>query len=327
MHKSSTDAIVPFALTIPVVLAGKRLDAALAELLPQYSRARLQNWIKDGDVALNAQPCRAKDRVQGGEHVTIIPRAAEELADPAQDIPLHVIYEDESLLVIDKPAGLVVHPAAGNRAGTLVNALLYHFPALSHLPRAGLVHRLDKDTSGLLVIAKHSGAQRALAAQLAARTVKRTYLAVVNGTLTGGGRVDAPLGRHPVDRQRMAVVTGGRPAITHYRLAERFRAHTLLRVNLETGRTHQIRVHLAHIGHPLVGDGVYGGRLRLPRGASASTLAALQTYRRQALHAHRLELMHPEHGEPIAWEAPPPSDLQALIAALRRDVTEATPLA
>ncbi len=240
----------------------------------------------------------------------------------AQNIPLDIRYQNADLLVINKPVGLVAHPAAGNRDGTLVNALLYHFPELATLPRAGLVHRLDKDTTGLLVIARSPRAHTALVEQLQARRIEREYLAVVNGVPVAGGTVDAPIGRHPVDRQRMAVIPGGRSAVTHYRVLRRFRAHALLRVKLETGRTHQIRVHMAHIRLPLLGDPVYGGRPRLPPQASSGCIEAIRNFRRQALHAERLALTHPGTGERLEWRAEMPADLAELLAALGEDADQ-----
>jgi 23S rRNA pseudouridine1911/1915/1917 synthase len=233
---------------------------------------------------------------------------------------LDVVYEDADLLVINKPAGLVVHPGAGNASGTLLNGLLAHAPQLESLPRAGIVHRLDKDTSGLLLVAKSLPAHTALVRDLAERRVSRQYLAICSGVLTGGGTIDAAIDRHPVDRTRMAVRDDGRPAVTHYTVVERFRAHTCVKVALETGRTHQIRVHFAYRRHPLVGDPVYGGRLALPAGASESLRDALRTFRRQALHATRLELRHPVTGEELVFEAPPPADFQSLLRTLREDV-------
>ena len=267
---------IHLTVCIPESMRGRRLDQALAELVPDYSRSRLQLWIRAGQVTLDARRPKTREIVQGGEQVQI---DAEITADPAvkpQAIPLDVIYEDDDVLVINKPAGLVVHPAAGNPVGTLQNALLHHDPALAALPRAGIVHRLDKDTSGLMMVARNLVAHNRLVSALQARAVKREYLAVVNTVLTAGGDVDAPIGRHPVDRKRMAVVAGGKPALTHYRVVQRFRAHTLIRVQLETGRTHQIRVHMAHVHCPVVGDPVYGGRLRLPKGATEPLRSALQ---------------------------------------------------
>ena len=304
---------------IPAACAGMRLDQALAELLPAYSRNRLQQALKAGHLRVDGQPRRPRDPVQGGEHVRgALPREVETVA-VAQAIPLTILYEDADLLVIDKPAGLVAHPAAGNRDGTLVNALLHHAPELATLPRAGLVHRLDKDTSGLLVVARSLRAHTALVAQLQARRIERYYLAVVNGLPIAGGSVDAPVGRHPVDRQRMAVTPGGKPAVTHYRIQQRFRGHSLLQVKLDTGRTHQIRVHMAHIRLPLLGDPVYGGRPRLPPGASPHCIEAIQGFRRQALHAERLALSHPLSGEWREWPASLPPDLAQLLAILADD--------
>jgi 23S rRNA pseudouridine1911/1915/1917 synthase len=307
------------ALTLPPEAAGLRLDQALARSLPQYSRARLQAWIEAGAVALGGRRLRAKDRVLGGEAVVIEAHLPPLGAVLPEALPLSVVFEDRALLVIDKPAGLVVHPGAGNARHTLQNALLALDPKLALVPRAGLVHRLDKDTSGLLLIARTPEAHTALTAALAAREITREYLAVCTGVMTGGGTVDEPIGRHRSVRTRMAVRADGRPAVTHYRVLERFRAHTLARVTLETGRTHQIRVHLAHAGFPIVGDPVYGGRRRLPAGASEALRAALGGFHRQALHAARLKLAHPLTARALTFEAAPPADLAALIAALRRD--------
>jgi 23S rRNA pseudouridine1911/1915/1917 synthase len=304
-------------------LAGQRLDQALASLFDGFSRSRLQQWIREGRVRVDGKVPRARDKVCGGERVEL--EAVLESRDEAQpeDIPLAIVYRDEALLVVDKPAALVVHPAAGNWEGTLQNALLHADPTLAVLPRSGIVHRLDKDTSGLLVVARTLGAHKALVAALAAREVKREYRAIVIGVPTAGGTVEAPIGRHPTVRTRMAVVPHGRPATTHYRVLERFRAHALLQVNLETGRTHQIRVHLAHVRHPIVGDPVYAGRLRIPPGATPLLAEALRGFGRQALHAHRLALAHPVTGEWLEWHAPMPTDMQALLAVLRTDA-EAT---
>ena len=306
---------------VPESAAGRRLDQALAELFPDFSRSRLQQWIKAGEVTVDGvAETRPRTRLEGGETVEVEAELPREARCEPQDIPLDILYEDDAILVVNKPAGLVVHPAAGNPDGTLQNALLHYDPALAVVPRAGIVHRLDKDTSGLMVVARTLAAHHALVGQLQSRSVGREYLAVVVGVMTGGGTVDQPIGRHPVDRKRMAVVAqGGKPAVTHYRVVERFRSHTLLRVRLETGRTHQIRVHMAWLKHPLVGDPVYGGRARLPAGASASLRDMLLGFRRQALHAERLSLLHPVSGESMSWEAPPPADFQALVEALRAD--------
>lgn len=307
---------------IPAACAGMRLDQALAELLPAYSRSRLQQSLKTGQLRVDGALRRPRDPVRGGETVSgELAWAVETVAAP-QDIPLAIVYEDADLLVINKPANLVAHPAAGNHDGTLVNALLHHAPELTALPRAGLVHRLDKDTTGLLVVARSLRAHTALVDQLQARAIEREYLAVVNGAPVAGGAVDAPLGRHPVDRQRMAVTPGGKLAVTHYRVLRRFRAHALLRVKLETGRTHQIRVHMAHIRFPLLGDPVYGGRPRVPPGASPRCIETIQQFRRQALHAERLALTHPATGERLEWRAEIPADLAALLATLAEDLEE-----
>jgi 23S rRNA pseudouridine1911/1915/1917 synthase len=307
---------------IPAACAGMRLDQVLAEALPAYSRSRLQQWLKSGQLRVDGAIRRPRDPVSGGEIVSGEWLLEIEVTAVGQDIPLAIVYEDADLLVIDKPVGLVVHPAAGHRDGTLVNALLHHAPELAALPRAGLVHRLDKDTTGLLVVARSLRAHTALVEQLQARAIEREYLAVVNGVPVAGGTVDAPMGRHPVDRQRMAVTPGGKPAVTHYRVLRRFRAHALLRVKLETGRTHQIRVHMAHIRWPLLGDPVYGGRPRVPPGASPRCIETIQQFRRQALHAERLALMHPVTGEWLEWQAELPADLAELLAVLAEDAEQ-----
>lgn len=301
-------------------LVGSRLDQALAELFPDFSRSRLQQWVKDGSVLVDGKVLRSKDKLLGGESIEIDVQLEAETTFTPEPIPLDIVYQDESLLVINKPAGLVVHPAAGNWQGTLLNALLHHDPAIATVPRAGIVHRLDKETTGLLVVARTLEAQTALVEQLQAREFTREYDAVVNGVLTGGGTVDEPIGRHPVDRKRMAVVRNGKPAVTHYRLAERFRAFTYIKVQLETGRTHQIRVHMAYRHNPLVGDPVYGGRLRIPSGCTPELEQMLRHFHRQALHASRLGLTHPQSGEYMEWTAPPPEDFQTLLEVLRQDM-------
>jgi 23S rRNA pseudouridine1911/1915/1917 synthase len=296
------------ALTLPADAAGARFDAALARALPQFSRSRLRAWIDAGRVAVDGAPADPTRRVRGGERVVVQAEAdPRELAYAPEAIAISIVHEDRTLLVIDKPPGLVVHPGSGNWDGTLLNALLHHAPELSGVPRAGIVHRLDKDTSGLMVVAKTLTAQTALVRQLQARTVTREYIALAVGDIARGGTVDAPIGRHPSRRTRMAVVATGRAARTHYDIVERYGSATLLRCRLETGRTHQIRVHLASIGHPLVGDPAYGRRGPVP-------------FARQALHAARLALVHPLTGLACAWEAPPPPDLRDLIAGLRTPV-------
>lgn len=306
-------------LTVPADLDGERLDLALARLLPQFSRARLQRWIDEGRVQAGAEltPARRR-RVAAGEALRVSAEFAadERVAAGEARVPFRVVHRDAALLVIDKPAGLVVHPGAGNREGTLQNALLAMDSALARVPRAGIVHRLDKDTSGLMVVARTPQAHAALVRALAAREIGREYLALCQGRLTGGGTVDEPIGRHRTQRTRMAVRPDGREAVTHYRIERRLREHTLVRATLETGRTHQIRVHLAHIGHPVVGDPVYGGRRRLPPGASPHEIAALGAFRRQALHAARLALAHPSGGRNLVFEAPLPADFAALLEVL-----------
>ena len=304
--------------TVPFEAAGRRFDQVLAELFPDYSRSRLAEWIKAGQALLDGQPRRPRDSVHGGQTVTLACVAGVETDAQPEAIPLCLAYEDADVLVIDKSAGLVVHPGAGNPRGTLVNALLHLDAKLAEVPRAGIVHRLDKDTSGLMVVARNLRAHAALVEQLAAREVHRQYVAVAMGPMIAGGSVDAPIGRHPTDRVRMAVVKNGREAVTHYRVRERFRAHTLIECRLETGRTHQIRVHMAHVKHPLLGDPVYS-RLANPRGASAELLQALRGFRRQALHAEKLAFAHPASGNTITVEAPMPADMQALVEVLRHD--------
>ncbi|WP_019021763.1 23S rRNA pseudouridine(1911/1915/1917) synthase RluD [Thioalkalivibrio sp. ALE23] len=313
----------PRRATLPEEEAGQRLDAALARAFPEYSRSQLVQWLKAGDLRVDGARPRPRTPVRGGEAVELIPPETPSLEDAPEPIELDILYEDTDVLVIDKPAGLVVHPAAGHRQGTLVNALLHHAPEVGVLPRAGVVHRLDKDTTGLMVVARNAQAQTALVRQLQERSVHREYRALVHGRVIAGGTVDAPVGRHPVDRKRMAVNPAGKPATTHYRVAERFRGHTLLNARLETGRTHQIRVHMAHLRHPLVGDPVYGGRPRPVRGMDESAREAVNGFRRQALHAARLEFRHPATGEPQAFEAPLPADFASLLEVLRADAAHA----
>jgi 23S rRNA pseudouridine1911/1915/1917 synthase len=301
---------------VPFEMAGMRLDQALAELFSDYSRTRLQTWVKTGRVKVNGLTLKAKDKLEGGEEITLDAEPEVVVISEAEDIPLHIIYEDESLLVVNKPAGLVVHPAAGNWHGTLLNALLNHDPNLETLPRAGIVHRIDKDTSGLLMIAKTLQAHNSLTQQLQDRAIFREYLAVTRGRMTAGGTIDEPIGRHPTDRKRYVVKESGKPAITHYRVLQRFIHHTLVQVKLETGRTHQIRVHMAHIRHPLLGDPVYGGRFQMPPDSNERLKNVLREFKRQALHAARLGLHHPVIGEYFEWEQPLPEDMLNLLTAL-----------
>lgn len=304
---------------LPVEQAGKRLDRALAQVFPDYSRTHLKQWIEAGLVLVDGNPARPRDKVRGGETVQLQVTLAPQGSWSGEDIPLPIVFEDADLIVIDKPAGLVVHPGAGNSQGTLANALLHRYPELETLPRAGIVHRLDKDTSGLLVAARSLRAHHSLVKQLQARTVSREYEAIVQGLMIAGGTVDAPLGRHARDRTRQAVVEDGREAVTHYRVLRRFRVHTHIRLQLETGRTHQIRVHMAHVGYPLVGDPTYGGRARGIAGASAELIAMLRAFKRQALHASRLSLLHPADGREMRWQAPLPADMTELLKALVAD--------
>jgi 23S rRNA pseudouridine1911/1915/1917 synthase len=318
-----TNSTVRLSLRIPEAQAGQRLDVALATLLPDYSRSRLKAWIESGEILVDGNAWRPRDKVFGGEAIAVAATLPDEGTAQPQRIPLTVVYEDEHVLVLDKPAGLVVHPGAGNPDSTLQNALLAHDPALAKLPRAGIVHRLDKDTSGLLIVARTLPAHTALVRMLEEREIHRKYEAVCRGVMTGGGTVDAPIDRHPTDRVRMAIREGGREAVTHYRVIRRFRAHTHVRVQLETGRTHQIRVHLAHVGYPLVGDKVYGGRLALPKGVSEQLRQALREFPRQALHAARLQLAHPVTGKPLEVVAPLPADMVGLLEMLAADAATA----
>lgn len=307
---------------VPESLAGERLDKVVAQLFSDYSRGRLQEWIREGSIQVDGKTKRPRDFVQANQLITLAASLpAKEESWKAQPLALDIVYEDESLMVINKPVGLVVHPAVGNPDNTLMNALLYHCPALAQIPRAGMIHRLDKDTSGLLVIAKTLTAHTELVRQLQARTIQREYEAIVTGVLISGGTVDAPMGRHPVHRKKRAIIEFGKPAITHYRVLERFHAHTRLRVKLETGRTHQIRVHMAYIHHPIVGDRVYGGRFQVPREASESLIKALREFNHQALHAQRLALIHPVSRELVEWTSPLPADMQNLLQVLRQNVS------
>jgi len=302
---------------VPDHLQGHRLDAVAAQLFPEFSRSRLQSWIKSGELCVDGQNARPRDKVSSGALIEVDALPEEQVAWKGQDLDLEVVFEDDSILVVNKPAGLVVHPAAGHAEGTLVNAVLAHAPHLSTLPRGGIVHRLDKDTSGIMVVAKSLMAHHHLVNQLQKRTVHREYCAICVGAMTGGGTVDAPIGRHPKQRKKMAVVaTGGKEAVTHYRVAQRFGHHTRIAVNLETGRTHQIRVHMAHRHYPLVGDPAYGGRPRLPKAASEELAQALRGFPRQALHAQKLGLIHPQTQELVEFECALPQDIVGLIATL-----------
>ncbi|GAC1667971.1 MAG: 23S rRNA pseudouridine(1911/1915/1917) synthase RluD [Steroidobacteraceae bacterium] len=314
-------------LTIPAELAGQRLDSALARLMPEHSRTRIKGWIEAGAVQVERAACKPRDSVAAGSRIRV-QLAAQQAAQPdvlPEAIALNLIYQDREVLVIDKPAGLVVHPGAGNPRHTLQNALLGFDQSLAALPRAGLIHRLDKDTSGLLVVARTPQAQTSLSRQLEARSMAREYVAISVGVMTGGGTIDEPIGRHRGDRLRMAVRVSGRPAVTHYRVLERFRAHTYLRVQLETGRTHQIRLHLAHIQYPIVGDPKYGGRLKLPRGASPDLVAALREFKRQALHAATLGFDHPQSGRRLSLQSPAPPDFARLLRVLGQDAASDAP--
>lgn len=310
---------IQLSAEVPYDLGGQRLDQVAAQLFAEHSRSRLSGWIKEGNLTVDGQVLRPRDIVHGG---SVLALSAEQEAQGewvAQDIALNIVYEDEQILVIDKPAGLVVHPAAGHADGTLLNALLHHVPDIVNVPRAGIVHRLDKDTTGLMVVAKTIEAQTRLVDQLQKRTVSRIYECIVIGVITAGGKINAPIGRSSSQRQRMAVTDGGKPAVSHYRVLERFRSHTHTRVKLETGRTHQIRVHMSHVGYPLVGDPVYGGRFRIPPAASPTMVQSLKEFPRQALHARFLELDHPITGERMKWQSPLPDDFVWLLTLLRQD--------
>ena len=301
---------------IPIQSHGMRLDQVVAELFPDYSRNRLATWIKEGRLTVDGKTMKPRDKALASAHV-VLEVADEPVIDwQPQTIPLDVIFEDEHILVVNKPAGMVVHPAAGHADGTLVNALLGYAPELDTLPRGGIVHRLDKETSGIMFVARSALAHKSLVAQLSERTVSRTYCAVCTGALTGGGKIDAPIDRHPTARTKMAVVADGKPAVTHYRIAHRFKHYTQLQVNLETGRTHQIRVHMAHRKWPLIGDPVYAGRQRIPAGASEALITALRNFPRQALHAQALEFEHPATGDWMEFETELPDDLVELLEVL-----------
>jgi 23S rRNA pseudouridine1911/1915/1917 synthase len=322
LHHYSVNPSAPIALhlIVPDDYAGLRLDQALVRFFPEYSRSRLQEWIIRQQVKVDGAFATTRQKVWGGEKLEVLPQThPADQPHLAEDIALDIVYEDDALLVINKPVGMVVHPGSGNWEGTLLNALLHHAPQLEGVPRAGIVHRLDKDTSGLMVVAKTLTAQTALVRQLEARSVQREYLALVHGELARAGKVEAPIGRHPSQRVKMAVVESGKPAVTHYRIEERFPSCTLLRCRLETGRTHQIRVHMARIGHPLVGDRVY---LKGPQKCVPQLRALLSGFPRQALHATRLELEHPVSGARMEWHAPLPHDMQQLLQQIKAIVNE-----
>ena len=307
---------------VPAELAGTRLDQAAAQLFPDFSRSRLQSWIKSGELTVDGKAVKTRAKLMGGEQLRIEARLEEADHWQAQDIPLDVVYEDDSLLIINKPADFVVHPAAGNPDGTLLNALLHHVSDAATLPRGGIVHRLDKDTTGLLVVAKTLQAHTHLVSQLQARTMGREYEAIVTGVMTGGGKVDAPISRHAVQRIKMAVNNSGKEAVTHYQVKQRFRGHSHIKLKLETGRTHQIRVHMAHINYPILGDPVYGGRPKLPKACLPELQDALQNFKRQALHARRLTLVHPETEREMTWQVPVPEDMQYMLDMLGDDAVD-----
>ena len=304
---------------VPIQCHGMRLDQVAAELFPDYSRNRLATWIKEGRLTVDGQTVKPRDKATASAQVTLIVTDEPVIDWQPQSLPLDVIFEDEHILVVNKPAGLVVHPAAGHADGTLVNALLARAPELDALPRGGIVHRLDKETSGIMFVVRSTLAHKSLVAQLSERTVSRTYCAVCTGALTGGGKIDTPIDRHPTARTKMAVVADGRPAVTHYRITHRFKHYTQLQVNLETGRTHQIRVHMAHRKWPLIGDPVYGGRQRVPAGASDLLMSTLRGFPRQALHAQALEFEHPASGDWMEFETELPDDLVDLLEVLERE--------
>jgi 23S rRNA pseudouridine1911/1915/1917 synthase len=306
--------------TVPESCLGKRFDQTLAEMFPEYSRSRIKEWILAGHVTLNGAILKIpREKMFGGEEVEISTEVEADIRFEPQDIPLNIVYEDDDILVINKPAGFVVHPGAGNPDGTVLNALLHYCPQLDVVPRAGIVHRLDKDTTGLMVVAKTIAAQTNLVDALQEREITREYEALANGLMTAGGVVDEPIGRHPTKRTHMAVNLFGRPSVTHYRVMEKFRLHTRLRLRLETGRTHQIRVHMSHITHPLIGDPNYGGRPRPPKNATEDLRDILRCFKRQALHAAMLSLFHPITGEEMTWHAPIPDDMVQLTNILRED--------
>ena len=312
-----TANLIQLEAKIPNTWSGMRFDHALVKLFPEYSRSKLQHWIRNSQALANDKLLSPSDKLRGGEIVIISATPEPKQLWEGQKIPLHIVYEDETLIIINKPTGLVVHPASGNLDQTLVNALIYHEPKLIYLPRAGIIHRLDKNTSGLLVVAKTLTAHSQLVKQLQERRIKREYQTIVVGQVIAGGKINAPIGRHPIHRQRMAVISNGKPAVTYYRVLTRFEHYTHLSVQLETGRTHQIRVHMAYINHGVVGDPSYNGRYKLPKNLSPDLISILNSWQRQALHAHTLGLQHPEKHEYCEWSTPLPNDMQQLLDALR----------
>ena len=303
-------------ILIPERMTGERIDAVIARMLPQYSRSKISAWIKAGDIMINQQKFKPKEKVKGDEIVEITVKQSESISWIAQDIPLVVVYADDDILVINKPVGIVSHPGAGNWQGTLANALLYYDSSLATLDRAGIVHRLDKNTSGLMVVARSEKAQKHLVEQLQTHTVSREYSAIVYGHMISGGTIDKPIGRDSRDRIKQAVSESGKEALTHYRVIDRFAHHTHVKVILETGRTHQIRVHLSYIGYSLIGDPMYGGKIRFPKKSDEALKDALKGFKRQALHAKKLTLTHPISGETMSWKAPLPDDMLALLGVL-----------
>jgi len=298
--------------------AGNRLDHALQQLLPDYSRSKIQQWIQQGFVCLNHETCKPRQKVFSGDLIDLDVPEQKVISDQPQAIEFEILHQDDDIFVVNKPADLVVHPAAGHADGTLVNGLLAHDPRLQQLPRAGIVHRLDKDTTGVMVVARNLSAHHWLVAQLQARCVKREYIAITQGVVTAGRSIETGIGRHPQNRKKMSVQSGGKPAITHFQVARKFTHHSLVKVQLETGRTHQIRVHMAHIKYPLLGDSLYGGRQRIPAGADETLAAAIKAFRRQALHAQRLSFEHPGSRELVSFDAPLPDDFSTLLDVLKQ---------
>lgn len=303
-------------IIIPERFAGQRIDTALSEMLPDYSRSKISSWVRSGMATIKGKPFKPKDKADGEEIVTLSIIKEPSVEWSAENIKLDVVYQDEDIIVVNKPAGLVTHPGSGNWTGTLANALLHYDSGLQNLDRAGIVHRLDKNTSGLMVVARSEVAQKYLSEQIQEHQVSREYSAIVYGHMISGGTIDEPIGRDPKDRIKQAVVDNGKIALTHYRVIDRFSHHTHVKAVLETGRTHQIRVHMSHIGHPLVADPMYGGRLRFPKKADEKLKDALKGFNRQALHSRKLALKHPVSGEIMSWEAPLPKDLQQLLEVL-----------